>query len=60
MYMLSICLLWCKFQTTALKTVGAVVEMNSTIKCDGETDIRMRKDKLYVLLHFVLCGEGVG
>ena len=34
--------------------------MNSTIKCDGQTDIRMRKDKLYVLLHFVLCAEGVG
>ena len=34
--------------------------MNSTINCDGQTDIRMRKDKLYVLIHFVLCGEGVG
>ena len=34
--------------------------MNSTIKCDGQTDIHMRNDKLYVLLHFVLCGKGVG
>ena len=36
------------------------MDMNSTIKCDGQTDIRMRKDKRYVHLHFMLCGEGWG